>query len=451
MNKMRQYLTNIPKTILPALAIISLTACNSSDSNDSTNSSTTIQLYNTSPNSSAVTLSVDDSNLLTNIQFGDASTTYDIDSTTYEISISANDAQGDEQDIIEQSISLSTDQHNLFVVGGDFAAPILTQYVVNYPTLETDEVNLIFTSFSDIGTNYNLYIGVKDEVFEQAQFIGALTKEELSEAQVFLENDYVIYLTDETDRLVFESQDMPLYWQNTYIIALRDHFGPGEPALAIDVITTSTTVNSYNDVNAEAEFRVINAYDNLGSVTFTANASNGQQISQSLHYNQSSEFQEVDFGDFQLSLATSDDQLLVNNMLFTLNQNETKTVVLYEDQLGDITGTILEQDVRPRAFEHELTLFNTTFDYDEVDYYFVTSDTTIETTPYHISAVEFEESKQFIIPDGEYQIKVVHQDEQDNLTLLFQSQPIEFTQSNYMLILQKDPTSQYGYQLNISQ
>ena len=450
---MRIPLTSAPKIILPLLTVFGLAACGSSSSDqNTTNDSTTIQLYNASANSSAITLSVDDSSLLSNIKFSDASTTYDIESTTYDISVSANDAQGDEQDIIEQSVTLTSNQHNLFVMHGDFSnTPELTQYVINYPTLETDEVNLIFTNFSDIGSDYNLYIGVKDAEFEQAQLIGTLAKNQLSQAQSFVENDYVIYLTDATDTLVFTSQDMPLYWQNTYIIALRDHFGPGAPALAVDVLTTSTTVNSYNDVNAEAEFRVINAYDGLDSLTFKTDASNGQQIIQTLDYNQSSEFHEVSFGDFQLSLSTSDDELLVNNMLFTLNQNETKTVVLYNNESGDVSGTIIEQDVRPRAFEHELTLFNATFDYAEVDYYFVASDATIETTPYHISSVEFEEIKQFIIPDGEYQIKVVHQDEQDNLTLLFQSQPIELTQSNYMLILQKDPASSYGYQLNISQ
>jgi len=439
------------KIILPILAAIGLSACGGSDSGDSTNSSTTIQIYNASPNSSAITLSVDDSSLLTNIKFSDASTTYDIDATSYEISISANDAQGDEQDIIEESLSLHEYQHNLFVVNGDFSQPALTQYAINYPTLETDEVNLIFTNFSDIGSQYNLYIGQKDDDFEQAQLIGALAKDQLSEGEIFIENDYVIYLTDDSDTMVFQSQEMALYWQNTYVIALRDHFGPGEPALAVDVLTTSTSVNSYNDINAEAEFRVINAYQALESVLFTADASNGEQLSQALSYNESSAFNEVDFGDFQLSLSTTDNEVLVNNMLFTLNQNETKTVVLYGDEQGDITGTIIEQDVRPRAFEHELTLFNTTFDYSEVDFYFVASDTTIETTPYHISAVEFEEIKQFIIPDGEYQIKVVHEDDQDNLTLLFQSQPIAFTQSNYMLILQKDQASEYGYQVNISQ
>jgi len=440
-----------PYKMLPIIAALGLAACGDSDSSDSTNDSTTIQLYNASPNSSAITLSVDDSSLLTNVVFSDASTTYDIDSTTYDISISANDAEGDEQDIIEESISLSADQHNLFVVNGDFSTPVLTQYVINYPTLESDEINLIFTNFSDIGSQYNLYIGQEDDEFSTAQLIGALAKDQLSDAQIFEENDYVIYLTDDNDNVVFQSQEMSLYWQNTYVIALRDHFGPGEPALAIDILTTSTTVNSYNDVNAEAEFRVINSYEGLESITFTADASGGEQITQNLAYNESSVFNEVDFGDFQLSLSTSDDEVLVNNMLFTLNQNETKTVVLYSDEESNVTGTIIEQDVRPRAYEHELTLFNATFDYSEVDFYFVDSESTIETTPYHISAIEFEEIKQFILPDGEYQIKIVNEDDQDNLTLLYQSELLEFTQSNYMLILQKDPTSTYGYQLNISQ
>lgn len=437
---------------VPLIAVLGLAACGSStSSNDSTNSSTTIQLYNASPNSSAITLSVDDSSLLTNITFSDASTTYDIDATTYDISISANDAQGDEQDIITQSLSLDSNQHNLFVVNGDFSQPQLTKYVVNYPELETDEVNIIFTNFSEVGNQYNVYIGEKDKHFEDALFIGPLNKDTLTDGTTFIENDYIIYLTDDNDTLVFESQEIPLYWQNTYIIALRDHFGPGEPALAVDVLTTSTTVNSYNDVNAEAEFRVINAFAQMESVTFKASPSEGEAIDQTLSYLSSTAFYEVNFGDFQLSLLDESDEVLINNMLFTLNQNETKSVVLYGDEQGEITGTIIEQDVRPRAYEHELTLFNATFDYSEVDYYFVTDDTTIETTPYHISAIEFEEIKQFIIPDGEYQIKVVHRDDQDNLTLLFQSEPVEFTQSNYMLILQKDPASEYGYHININQ
>jgi len=441
--------SSIAKLLLPVLTAIGLSACGGSSSSNTTNSSTTIQIYNASANSSAITLSVDDSSLLTNISFSDASTTYDITSAEYEVSISANDANGDQQDIIVQTLKTTTDQHNLFVLSGDFSQPSLNQYVINFPTLETDEISLVFTSFSDIGSDYGVYIGIKDQDFEQAQFIGNLSQNDFSDAQTFIENDFIIYLTDANDEVVFESQSMALYWQNTYLIALRDHFGPGEPALAVDVITTSTTVNSYNDVNAEAEFRVINSYAGLDAISYTADASNGQQIAQSLPYNQASSFNEVDFGDFQLSLSDSNEQVLINNMLFTLNQNETKTVVLYSDEVGDISGTIIEQDVRPRAFEHELTLFNSTFDYADVDYYFVGSDTTIETTPYHISSVEFEEIKQFILPDGDYQIKVVHEDEQNNLTLLYQSEAIAFTQSNYMMILQKDPSSDYGYQLKI--
>ncbi|ACJ27485.1 Conserved hypothetical protein [Shewanella piezotolerans WP3] len=106
----------------------------------------------------------------------------------------------------------------------------------------------------------------------------------------------------------------------------------------------------------------------------------------------------------------------------------------------------LTHDHRPRAFTHQIDLANLVFDYEALDVYFVKPTETIESAEYKLSYVEFTELETLSIASGEYEINVVFEDDNETLTLLYQSEPISFDSAgNHTMVLHKDDSQPLGY------
>ena len=444
-----------PLLAVSALSLTTLTACIDSGSDDSDNQAATLQFYNASANSADVSVELDGNMVISDIEFADISTNYSITEDNYELVLSANDQQGEQMDLMERDIALDDRDHRLLILAGDFNAPQLIDFSYRIPEFDDDlddddkVMEFYLANLANTDTTYELHLAEEDAGFDQATSYGALTFGTFSDTQSLKLGSYVLYLTDpdNDNKLVFESQPIDMEFENTYVLVLRDNFGPANPKLTVDRLTTSTTVLSYPDITAVAEYRIYNGLPTGESLQVELEGADDLSLDHQLDAGQITGFNEVPFGDFKLSASDSDDQLLLNNLLLTLNQNESKTILLYPLDDGGHGAMTVEQQLRPRLYEHQMSIANITSDYDDVDIYFVREDETIESAHYKLTDVDFEDVDTLMLPTDAYQINVVHEDDNDTLTLLYQSSPMSLSSSNYMLILQRDDSQPQGYRL----
>ena len=444
-----------PLLAISTLSLTALTACTDSGSDDSDNQAATLQFYNASTNSADISVELDGNTVMTDIEFADVSTSYFITEDNYKLVLSANDQQGEQVDLMEQDIGLDKHDHRLLILAGDFNAPQLIDFSYRIPEFDNDlddddKVSEFYlANLAETGTPYEIHLAEEGAGFEQATSYGALTFGTFSATQNLKLGSYVLYLTDPANNgeVVFESQPIDMEFENAYVLALRDSFGPANPKLTVDRLTTSTTVLSYPDITAVAEYRVYNGLPSSQTLQISVEGGDDLTLDHQLDAGQITDFNEVPFGDFKLSASDMEEQLLLNNLLLTLNQNESKTVLLYPLKEMGYGAMTVQQQPRPRLYEHQMSIANITSGYDDVDVYFVRADETIESAQYKLTDVDFEDVDTIVLPTETYQINVVHENDNDTLTLLYQSSPMTLSSSNYMLILQEDDSQPQGYRL----
>ena len=126
-----------------------------------------------------------------------------------------------------------------------------------------------------------------------------------------------------------------------------------------------------------------------------------------------------------------------------------KTGLVSQDADEKIKGLTLLHDLRPRAFESEVSFANLAHEYDDLNIYFVSQSETIESAEYYIEGIDFTEIKSLDLATGDYEVSVVYEDDNGDLTLLYQSENFGFEASQYTLVLYADDTQPLGFKLAI--
>ncbi|MBB1381303.1 hypothetical protein H5071_04815, partial [Shewanella sp. SR41-2] len=139
---------------------------------------------------------------------------------------------------------------------------------------------------------------------------------------------------------------------------------------------------------------------------------------------------------------------LFDNLLVTFNQDEVKSLLIYQQEDSSVKGMVIEQDLRPRAFEYKVDVVNLAYDYDDLTVYFVRASETIETAEYTLTDLDFVEKLSLTLPEDDYEINIVYEADNGTQTLVYQSDSISFDgDSNYTFVLTPDTTSALGHRL----
>jgi hypothetical protein len=452
---------SISYKLISILLALGLTACGGSDGDDPVYTDAYLQFYNGSANSALTTMGEVDESALGSASYGDATTLLNLSSGELDLEFFRTDADDKEILLDEMSIKLQDGQKSIIILSGDYESPSFVEHSFTREDL-SDHFRLFATSVIADQSNYDLYMSEAGAPFSAANLLGTINYQGFDEmpywaadsvSDDFDKGEYVFYLTlPGQSEPLFETPTINFVYDTEYVLVLRNTTGAIKNNIEIDLIINSTTVANYADADASSQYRIYNSLDNSGSIHLTLDG-NGEDASESLDIadNSMSEFNSITFGDYRLSAQSADESGLgFNNRLLTLNQGQSKAIILYQDSDNKLTSLSLKESTLPQVFDHQVSAVNLSPDFSDIDLYFVRKDETIETAEYRISSLDFAETKTLTLPSDYYELIAVYDDDNDTQVLLDRTELIGINQEyNYILTIEKTALSPTGYQINL--
>jgi hypothetical protein len=134
----------------------------------------------------------------------------------------------------------------------------------------------------------------------------------------------------------------------------------------------------------------------------------------------------------------------------TLNQGESKAVILYRDAQGTLNSLSFKESNLPQVFDHQIQIVNLTPDFFDIYFYFVRQDETIESAEYLVAGLDYEESRSITLPSDFYELIAVFDDSNDTQVLLDRTELIGINEEvNYMITVEKTDDSGTGFKISI--
>ncbi|WP_416307103.1 DUF4397 domain-containing protein [Neptunicella sp. SCSIO 80796] len=447
------------KIFLPLVAIpmaLALTACGGSDDDETSYSESYIQFYNGSPNSAITYLSVDDSTL-SGSSYGDATTVYTYEPDELEVDLSRVDSDGQSIELKTETVTLKKGVKKLIMLTGDYQEVNTVSFDIERQDYE-DQFDLFATSMIEDAAGYDLYMAESGTPFTSSHLVASTQYQVLehgtywdtdADSDYFDEDEYVFYITEAgSDEVLFQSSPINMSYSTEYVAIIRQGSGPTGSNLVLDLMNNSTTVSSYTDIQASSQFRVYNSIDDKPDLSVTLSG-NEDEHQLSVDVDSISDFQVVDYGDYRLS-AQDDSGTLLSNKLVTLNQGDSKTIILFDNAQGKMTSIAFDESTLPQIYDHYLNVSNLVPDFSDVDIYFVRQDETIETAQYKIKNIQFAENDTISLPNGFYEIVAVYEQSSEDSTLLYRSTLLDISEeANFIVTLEPDQNSPTGYTVNL--
>jgi hypothetical protein len=161
-------------------------------------------------------------------------------------------------------------------------------------------------------------------------------------------------------------------------------------------------------------------------------------------------YQGAEFNDFGVSVFDHGTQnKLLDNVLITLNQDDIKTIFIYEqatEQGCQVKAMEMKQTQTPSPYSFKFDIVSFA-DKSNLTVYFLKANDTIETAVNKITAVNPASPQSVTVPAGEYSIKVIVV-ENGTKTVVYASDLMDFSnEDNVTMVLNKDPATSFGYNL----
>ncbi|HEX5793115.1 MAG TPA: DUF4397 domain-containing protein [Rheinheimera sp.] len=433
-------------------ALLMLTGCGSSSSDDTsaTYTSSYIQLYNGSANSTSTRLILtdedDNSSLAGNATYTDATTLVTYTPDSYDITLSRLNSAGDDVSVLESTIELRQSYKHLLLLSGDYANPDLLSLSFLRDDSLTDSFKLYVVNLLSEAEGYDVYISDSDAGFADASLVATVNYQQISEPLEFSSGSYIVYLTKAGSReVLFTSSSYDFSYLTEYVLVPRLASGPLQGNIAVDVINNTTTVEHLTDIAATAQLRLYNSIDHAEPTDIFLNDS---VLFTALPSDTFTDYVQLDAADYRLSAIDLQGQYVLKNALLTLNQGESKAVVLYKNSDDISSAVVVEESALPQIYDFDLNVVNIINDYSAVSLYFVPPAETIDSTEYYISTLNRGAQTDISLPDGAYRILLVYTDSNKNKTLLAKSELEQFVAgNNYLLVAETDGNN--GYKLSL--
>ncbi len=436
-----------------------LTACGSSDDSSSDYTYGYIQFYNASPNGATVTMREVDGDSFGSAPFGDSTTLSSVEAGEYDLEFIRTDSDDQEVLLHEMTVNLRTGYKTLIVLTGDFEQGEYIEYQFERTTMD-DHFRLFVTNQLVGQEEYDFYLAEDGDPFEAANLLGTVTSQELTEmtywdgdsdSDDFDSGDYTIYLTapGETD-VLFESQTITFGYDTEYVLALRDVSGAIRTGLSVDVILNSSYVTNIADVDADSQYRIYNSTNSDSPLTVTFGGNDGEEDTEfTLSAGEISEFTEIKYGDYRVTVTTGDGAATaLTNKLITLNQGESKAIMIYDADTKLSASTFVESGL-PQSYDKTVNFINLVSDFNNVDFYLVRNDETIDTADYYLMNLELGESNSIVLPADYYEIIAVYEDGNEEQVLLDRTALYGFTEEENYIVTIEPAENATGYEINI--
>jgi hypothetical protein len=414
-----------------------------------------IQFYNAVPNSKSTAITLIDSQDETESYLGQVSYSRATALNTvtanneYSLSLSYLDDYGKEEIFKEQTIELEKAERMVAIFTGSYDTPDVVSVVYDRYDLE-DEFRLYFANVTSKTAQLEILIAEAGESIETAALIGDFNYGGVLESDKFELAEYHFFIRElDTGDVIFDSENITFSYSTQYLIVLKDAFGPSQSNIAMDVIGNTSSVYEFDDLDALAQFRTYNTIENVSSIDVSIEGNTPLTI-ENLAPLSMTEFQTVEFGDYQLSVSSDEVDVAIEDSLLTLNQNESKTVIIYQDKNQTISALDFTQYIVPSSYQHNVDIINLIEDYEDVNVYFVKSDETIDTATEYALSIDFSERYSRTLNSNYYTILLVNENDNEQKKLLARLDDVYLeTTAGLVLIADDADPSIGGYKLTL--
>ncbi|WP_137168142.1 DUF4397 domain-containing protein [Salinimonas lutimaris] len=454
-----RYLSRLAGGFMLLLLAVGLAGCGGSDSSSSDYSYAYLQFYNASPNGATVYMREVDGDSFGSAQFGDATALVSSDDGDIDLEFVRIDADDQEVVLDTMTVNLSTGYKTLIVLSGDFSNPEFTEYKLERETLD-EHFRLFFNNLRVDGISYDVYMAEDGDPFEAANFLGTvgyLEQVEMTywdpdeDSDDFDTDEYTLYLTlPGQNEVVFESQTLDFSYETEYLMMIRDVSGAIVDGLSVDAVLNSTYVTNITDVDASSQYRIYNSTNLADDITVTFGGNTSEEDKTfTLSASELSDFTSIDYGDYRISVSSPQAGISgLTNKLITLNQGQSKAIMIYNNN-GTLGAATFEESGLPQSYDKTVNFINLISDFDNIDFYLVRSDETIDTAPYYTLNLEFGENETLMLPEDYYEVIAVYEDDNDEQVLLDRTALTGFTEdANYMVTVEPADTAT-GYEIVI--
>ena len=447
------------KSLVCSVLSIFLIACGSSKDkdDDSTYDESYLQFYNGSATSDLTYIRKVDGNALGSAVFGDATNLITMESGQVNLEFYRQDSANKEVSVDELQTTLNKGEKSLLVLNGSGTAQNIVEHKFKREEL-TSEFRLFVSSIVAGDSQYDLYMAEAGGTFSEAHKLATLANLNFSEATYwgaaadnFNLGSYIVYLTlPGQTQPVFQSSPISFSFSTEYAMFVRASAGANSGNLELDVVANSSTVNTYTDINESAQYRVYNSLPAGMSLHVALDGSGTNNSEMDVQAKTLSNYSDINFGNYQLSAAKEGEQTpSFNNHFITLNQGDSKAIVLYQKADASLSSISFNESTLPQSYQYQIEVVNLVADFATLDLYFVRADETLDSAKYHVSGLAFAKNKRITLPDDNYEILAMVDSDGTQL-LIDRSEFVEFEQGkNHIITVEKDESSPTGYKIRI--
>ncbi|MGI2258653.1 hypothetical protein [Shewanella sp. GXUN23E] len=440
--------------------VLTVAGCGSDSKDDSQEAVAYVQYYNGSPDSTSTYLSLEDKDYSA-LNFGQAMQRYSVSTGSNSLKVIGKNAENSEVEFHAQDINLAAGDNHLFILAGDYEQ---TDFIdIQFTTTALNEKNdnddktsymqVIGAHISKDSDDIGIYIGKKDDGFSGARYLGQIAYKDSTEPEILETGKYVVYLARAgSNEPFFTTAELSLNTKTVYKLVIRPAFGAATAGVKLDVLSGSKEVTSAPDIDEQVQFRVYNGVQQFDVLKAQIKGKSGDDHELQVGKWTISNFTPTRFGDYDVAVSdVASGEMLLNNLLVTYNQSDSKSILLYPDAEQQLRGTVISHNLTPRSYQYEVQLMNLAPGTTGLEVYFVRNDETVETADYKVTKWDFTENLKITLPRDSYTVTVVKRKDNDTLTLLHR-QALQLRDNlDFTLVLTPDDTQTWGYRLQAFQ
>lgn len=430
---------------LPLFSLIAIAACggSSDDKAEEGFNQGYVQFYNGSANSANTSLTVNEQAAGTGI-FGDASNMLSIEPGSYKYQLKNATSSAL---IKEADITLNKGDKTLLFMAGDAANPSILTLTHKREEKFDDEFRVFVANLSSKYDKVDLYTAAETDDFSKATLLETVSAKEVTKTGKMLKRGkYKLFITTAGSKTpFFEAAAFNFQYTTSYVMVVRDKLGPMTNQVSLDIVGNSTTVDALEHRLAKGQVRIYNSLDNQQGQIAINNLPVANLVQDTL-----TDYIQLDKNDYSIAVLNQNNELLLNNVLLTINAGQSKSVLLFRDAEQKVGLVSFTEKNLPQVHEHEINVANLVPDFKNLHFYFVRQNETIESAKFHVKALDFKKYATLVLPKDFYSISLVQVAENGTISLLDKTDMLQLeTGKNYILAAEPSTVAPSGYKITL--
>lgn len=293
----------------------------------------------------------------------------------------------------------------------------------------------------------DLYTAAETDDFSKATLLESVSaKEVTSTGKMLKRGKYKLFITTAGSKTpFFEAVAYNFQYTTSYVLVVRDKLGPMQQQVSLDIVGNSTAVEALEHRLAKGQVRIYNSLDNQQGQIAINNLPVADLVQDTL-----TDYIQLDKNDYSIAVLNENNQLLLNNVLLTINAGQSKSVLLFRDAEQKVGLVSFTEKNLPQVYEHEINVANLVPDFKNLHFYFVRQNETIESAKFHVKALDFKKYASLVLPKDFYSVSLVQVADNGTISLLDKTEMLQLEAGkNYILAAEPSAAAPSGFKITL--